>query len=418
MLVCTDGLRPELDAVLELPDDQLSVRLAALARRPGNDDIAVIDVGLAPRAMPAGDPVTGSTPRPPRPADTGRIGAAPPHPRRSASRPRPPTPSPARSRSRLRSPPAFGHRRGADGADLGRRSAPARVPTQARTVRPLWSRRGAAARSGRAGAVQWQDHVVTWSAVPGADSYSVQICREPSFAEPLLYTVPGLSFTVPPPARPHVRAGAVRGRRRAGAVGRRARPVRAAAGCDRCAVTIPYRPFDGDAWLGRDLPLDGGPYRIVPESAFAVAEEMAFARQGRKARVFKLLGPDGASYALKTFYRGFSLPEYVPLTRSVQAFADFPGLRSCQRRVIDEAEAEAVGEPGLAFAILMPWIDGVSWAGVVEARFPLDARTCVGLAVRHRARPGPPGAQRAHPRRRVQLQRGGHQHRRTGRRSS
>jgi hypothetical protein len=33
--------------------------------------------------------------------------------------------------------------------------------------------------------------------VPGADSYSVQICREPSFAEPLLYTVPGVTFTAP-----------------------------------------------------------------------------------------------------------------------------------------------------------------------------------------------------------------------------
>ena len=29
-------------------------------------------------------------------------------------------------------------------------------------------------------------------------------------------------------------------------------------------MSLPYRPFDGDAWLGRDLPLDGGPYQIVP----------------------------------------------------------------------------------------------------------------------------------------------------------
>jgi len=145
-------------------------------------------------------------------------------------------------------------------------------------------------------------------------------------------------------------------------------------------VTAVYRPFDGDAWLGRDLPLRDGPYRIVPESAFAVAEEMAFARQGRKARVYKLRGPDGAVYALKTFYRGFSLPEYVPLTTALQAYGDIPGLRSCQRRVVDEAEAEQIDEPGLAFAILMPWIEGVSWAGVIEARFPLDAETCLGLA--------------------------------------
>jgi hypothetical protein len=142
-----------------------------------------------------------------------------------------------------------------------------------------------------------------------------------------------------------------------------------------------YRPFDGDAWLGRDLPLRDGPYRIVPESAFAVADEMAFARQGRKARVFKLRAPDGSMYALKTFYRGFSLPEYVPLTTALQAFADIDGLRSCRRRVIDEAEAVSIGEPGLTYAILMPWVEGVAWAGVVEARFPLAARTCLAMAV-------------------------------------
>jgi hypothetical protein len=145
-------------------------------------------------------------------------------------------------------------------------------------------------------------------------------------------------------------------------------------------VTTPYRPFDGDAWLGRELPLRGGPYRIQPESAFEVADEMAFARQGRKARVFKLRGPDGDPFALKVFYRGFSLPEYVTLTAALRAYGDIEGLRSCQRRVVDAYEAESVGEPGLTYAILMPWVEGVAWAGVVEARFPLAAKTCLTLA--------------------------------------
>lgn len=192
VLVCTDGLRPELDSVLELPDDQLSVRLAALARRPGNDDFAVIDVGLAPRAMPAGDPVTGSTPgRHARPTPAGSalrrliraVGQPAPAPTPSPSYPIPPSsPPPSSPPTAPRAPtsPAVGT---------------ARVPTQAprpSTVEPEEPPRGPAAP-----AVQWQDHVVTWTAVPGADSYSVQISREPSFAEPLLYTVPGLSFTVP-----------------------------------------------------------------------------------------------------------------------------------------------------------------------------------------------------------------------------
>ncbi len=145
-------------------------------------------------------------------------------------------------------------------------------------------------------------------------------------------------------------------------------------------MTSPYRPFDGDAWLGRDLPLADGSYRVLPETAFAVAEEMAFARQGRKARVFKLGGPDGSTYALKTFYRGFSLPENAALTPALTAFGDISGLRTCQRRLIEPDEAAAVGEPGLAYAVLMPWIEGVSWAGVIEGRYPMSAEPCLGLA--------------------------------------
>lgn len=143
-------------------------------------------------------------------------------------------------------------------------------------------------------------------------------------------------------------------------------------------MTISYRPFDGDTWLGRDLLLADGPYRVMPETAFDVAEEMAFARQGRKSRVFKLDGPDG-TYALKTFYRGFSLPEYATLTPALAAFGDMPGLRTCRRRLIDPDEAASIGEPGLAYAVLMPWIEGVSWAGVVEGRYPMSAPSCRGL---------------------------------------
>jgi serine/threonine protein kinase len=142
-----------------------------------------------------------------------------------------------------------------------------------------------------------------------------------------------------------------------------------------------YRPFDGDAWIGRDIPLAGGPYRAMPESAFATAEQMALTRQGRKAHVFKLVGPDGAPYALKAFHRGFSLAQYEPITESLRAFGDIPGLRVCQRRLVNQDEAEAIGESGLTYAVLMPWIEGVSWAGVVERRFPLAEVTCFALAV-------------------------------------
>jgi serine/threonine protein kinase len=144
----------------------------------------------------------------------------------------------------------------------------------------------------------------------------------------------------------------------------------------------PYRPFDGDAWLGQEIPLTGGPYQMLPESAIEIAGEMAFARQGRKARVYKLLGPGGEPYALKVFYRGFSVQEYLQITEALKPFGNVEGLSVCRRRVVGREEAEELEEPGLTNAILMPWIDGVAWAGVVERRHPLPEATCLALFVR------------------------------------
>jgi hypothetical protein len=214
VLVCTDGLRPELDAALELPDDRLGARLTALARRPGNDDMALIDVGVAPRAMPAGEPVPGETPlwrhlteepqgRHARPTQTGsvlrRIFRAIGTPDQSEPAPAP-TPAAAPTAAAATSGRAVGS------APVPAQAAPPPLVQSTMDVEePL---RGPAPPE----TVRWQDHEVTWSPVPGADSYAVQICREPSFAEPLLYTVPGVTFTVPRlPGPTYVRVRCVAG---------------------------------------------------------------------------------------------------------------------------------------------------------------------------------------------------------------
>jgi hypothetical protein len=145
-------------------------------------------------------------------------------------------------------------------------------------------------------------------------------------------------------------------------------------------MTGRYRPFDGDRWTGRELTLADGGYRVLAEDTFAVADPMAFVRQGRKAQVYKLRGPDGRPYALKVFFRGFSPLELI--NYRLREFGHLDGLRVCQRRLLEAEEAAALGEPGLAGAVLMPWIDGVSWAGVIEARRPLRPETGLALAGR------------------------------------
>jgi hypothetical protein len=145
-------------------------------------------------------------------------------------------------------------------------------------------------------------------------------------------------------------------------------------------LTERYRPFDGDSWTGRDLTVADGAFRVLAEDTFAVADQMAFVRQGRKAQVYKLRGPDGRPYALKVFFRGFSPDEMI--NYRLREFGHLDGLRVCQRRLIGAEEAAAVGEPGLASAVLMPWIDGVAWAGVIETRRPLRPETGLTLARR------------------------------------
>jgi hypothetical protein len=141
-----------------------------------------------------------------------------------------------------------------------------------------------------------------------------------------------------------------------------------------------YRPFDGDRWTGRDLTMADGAYQVLAEDSFAAADQMAFVRQGRKAQVFKLRGPEGRLYALKVFFRGFSPVEMI--NYRLREFGHLDGLRVCQRRLIGAEEAAALGEPGLADAVLMPWIEGVAWAGVIEARRPLRPETGLALAGR------------------------------------
>ncbi len=177
VIACTDGLLPELDATVLLPDDQLDARLRALAQRPGNDDIALVDIGLTPHAMPPAETAAGSalwrrlTDEPTgRHARTTPAGSA----LRRLMRAVAPAAASAPQPAAVREPAAVKE------PIMENRPAPVEPPAD---VRCRHSERG---------------REVSWSAVADADAYAVQVCREPSFTEPLLYTVRGLSFAVPP----------------------------------------------------------------------------------------------------------------------------------------------------------------------------------------------------------------------------
>jgi hypothetical protein len=169
IIACTDGLLPELESTVELPDDELRSRLEELAQRPGNDDIALVDVGLTARSIPATVSRTGG-PREP----------AARHARRTMAE------TALRRLVRAVSPPA----------------APAPPPEPATPPPAAPVPDIAEAPIAPPGDVRAADGELTWSPVAGAHSYAVHICGEPSFAAPVLYAVRGTTFAVPPVGSP------------------------------------------------------------------------------------------------------------------------------------------------------------------------------------------------------------------------
>jgi serine/threonine protein phosphatase PrpC len=206
VVACTDGLLSELDATVELPDAPLQELLYGLARRPGNDDMALVDIGLAPRAMPPGDAAA-------NPTLWRRLTEDPPgrHARST------PAGSALRRIIRAVGPVASS---GAPAAPL-----PGTVPTNDATpvatgsdpsaaayaeppARDSSSTMDSAASPGiePPGPIGWRridrGRELNWPPVAGADSYAVELCREKTFGEPMLYSVPGLTFSVPPMGAP------------------------------------------------------------------------------------------------------------------------------------------------------------------------------------------------------------------------
>jgi hypothetical protein len=142
-----------------------------------------------------------------------------------------------------------------------------------------------------------------------------------------------------------------------------------------------FREFKGDEWLGRLIMLQGGPLRLIQETEFGWAKHHAITRAGRKAKVYRARRSE-QDVAVKVFFRKFLDPINLLTTSELRRFSDVPGLRVCDREVIPKHVALKLGEPGLAFAILMPWISGRPWIDVVASKEVLSQGRCLDLARR------------------------------------
>lgn len=98
------------------------------------------------------------------------------------------------------------------------------------------------------------------------------------------------------------------------------------------------------------------------------AGTVPFLSEGSRARVVQLLQRSNMSkHALKYFKKRFQNAEHVASTDGLAAFSDIVGMEAARRRVVRGNEPVVRSFAELEHAVLMPWLEGKTWADTITA---------------------------------------------------
>jgi len=131
--------------------------------------------------------------------------------------------------------------------------------------------------------------------------------------------------------------------------------------------------------VGQELNIDGRVLSIDPHPA---APKIPFGQEGKQAIVFKVSSNTKESLALKVFKPRYRRPFLVTITERMAKYADLPGMKVCDREVISpQTHIDILKEhPDLAYAAVMPWIEGPTWSEVLLSRRVLSPEESLSLA--------------------------------------
>ena len=127
--------------------------------------------------------------------------------------------------------------------------------------------------------------------------------------------------------------------------------------------------------VNQQLEIDGVAYRVAEHPA---APGMPYGQEGRQAIVYQL-SAGNERRALKAFKPRFRDPALVDLAARLRAFAPIPGLQVCDRIVLTR-ERTANLDADLLYAMLMPWVAGETWQGVMLSGQPFTRAASQNLA--------------------------------------
>lgn len=118
--------------------------------------------------------------------------------------------------------------------------------------------------------------------------------------------------------------------------------------------------------LTTKLSIHSSSYEFVPHPVLPDEVQMIVRN---RAIIYQLCRyPDRTFWALKVSNPDFRDPQAVQQTELLQQFRNLPGLQTAQRFCLTRTSCPELLSvyPALEFAILMPWIQGPTWAGFMD----------------------------------------------------
>ena len=130
---------------------------------------------------------------------------------------------------------------------------------------------------------------------------------------------------------------------------------------------------------GATLSIEEKIYRIAEHP---LAPGMPYGQEGRRAMVYQLLAVDEEKYALKVFKSRFRIPRMVVVSETLKPYGVLEGLQACERVVITASRHRKLlsQHPDLAYAVLMPWVDGQTWQEILLSDEPLSSERSLRIA--------------------------------------
>ncbi|WP_051317150.1 tetratricopeptide repeat protein [Ectobacillus panaciterrae] len=110
--------------------------------------------------------------------------------------------------------------------------------------------------------------------------------------------------------------------------------------------------------------------------------DIPYGQEGRQGIVYQLYSDSVPKAALKIFRSRFREVESSKTSSHYEEYKNFPGLKVCERLILTKTNhRELISRyEDLSQAVLMPWIDGPTWADILLEHQVLTKEQCLSLA--------------------------------------